>query len=791
MKVPLRWLAEYVPLAFDEKIVKELAQQLTAAGLEVEGITTIGELSGAVVGKVIDQRPHPHADRLSICQLDLGDEEIEVVCGAPNVIVGGKVPVIRAAGRLPTGFVIEKRKIRGVRSMGMICSKEELGLEAKSEGIWNFDPHLDIDLGMDLASLLEFDDFIFDIKVFSNRPDCLGIFGVAREVAAIIQAELHYPAVQLREESRRADELIAITIEDPQDTPRYSARIIEGIVIGPSPLWLEHRLIKAGMRPLLNAVDITNYVMLELGHPLHPFDYDSLAEEIIIRRAHPGEQFRTLDGIDHTLNSTMLLIADTTGPVAIAGVMGGERSGLHRDTTRILLEAACFDPITIRQSAHALSLSTEASYRFERGLDPQMTTQAANRVCSLLQELTGCRILAGIVDRYPAPRKRLSVTLRPPKVQHLLGCPISCEEITEILQRLEIEVTAIGDDLQTEIPSFRTDLVREIDLCEEIARVYGYANIPSIQPQGMLEMGKTDRVEAFKRNVRSILVGLGLTEIITDGFTNEKWSKQLSLTEDDLVMVQNPMTGSQRTLRGTLIPGLMRTVEHNLNHRIIGGMIFELGRTFSRSQGEREVLAGVLFGRKAIPLEGKEQIDLLESKGVVNSLLAAITDQRVTFRSGHSPLFIHPARGGRIEIAGKPSGWLGELAPTIAQSLPQSPRIVLFEISLHELVQFVVDERDREFIPLSKFPPCNRDLSLLVPPSLEEVIIRQAITVHPEVENLFLYDIYQGEKIAPNRSLTYEISFKAADRTLTDEEVDEVIAQIERELQKIDVHIRK
>ncbi|MCI2424806.1 phenylalanine--tRNA ligase subunit beta [Candidatus Acetothermia bacterium] len=791
MKVPLRWLAEYVPLAFDEKSVEELAERLTASGLEVEGITRIGKVSGAVVGKVIDQRPHPHAEHLSICQLDLGDEEIEVVCGAPNLIVGGKVPVIRAAGRLPTGVVIEKRKICGVRSMGMICSKEELGLEAKSEGIWNFKPQLDIALGTDLASLLEFDDFIFDIKVFSNRSDCLGIFGIAREVAAIMQTKLKYPVVQLREESQQADELVRITIEDPQDTPRYSARIIEGVTIGPSPLWLEHRLIKAGMRSLFNAVDVTNYVMLELGHPLHPFDYDSLAEEIIIRRAHHKEVFRTLDGIDHTLNSTTLLIADTTGPVAIAGVMGGERSELHHYTTRILLEAACFNPITIRRSARALSLSTEASYRFERGLDPQMTTQAANRACSLLQELTDCRVLAGIVDRYPAPRKPLSVTLRLPKIHQLLGCPISREEIIAILQRLEIKVTAIGDDLQAEIPSFRTDLEREIDLCEEIARIYGYANIPTIQPRGMLEIGKTDRIERFKRDVRSILVGLGLTEIITDGFTNEKWSERLSLINDDLVMVQNPMTISQKTLRGSLIPGLMSTVEHNLNHRVIGGMIFELGRTFSRSQGEREFLAGALFGRKVIPLEGKAQIDLLEVKGIIQSLLTAITDQRVSFRSDHSLLFIHPARNGRIEIAGHQIGWFGELMPTVAESLPQSARIILFEISLYELSQFVVDERGREFVPLSKFPPCNRDLSLLVPPALEEAMIRQVISVHPEVENLFLYDIYQGEKFAPNRSLTYEISFKAADRTLTDKEVDAIITQIERELQKIDVHIRK
>jgi len=791
MKVPLRWLAEYVPLSFAEKEVTELAMRLTAAGLEVEGITRIKELSGAVVGKVIGQQSHPRADHLSICQLDLGDEEIEIVCGASNLIVGGKVPVIRAAGQLPTGLVIEKKKIRGIKSMGMICSKEELGLEAKSEGIWNFDPQLNIDVGTDIASLLEFDDFIFNIKVFSNRPDCLGIFGIAREVAAIMQAKLHYPVITLCEESQRADELITVTIQDPQDTLRYSARIIDGITIGPSPLWMEHRLIKAGMRPLFNAVDVTNYVMLELGHPLHPFDYDSLAKEIIIRRAHPEEQFCTLDGTDHILNPTTLLITDTTGPIAIAGVIGGKRSRLHHDTTRILLEAACFDPITIRRSARALSISTEASYRFERGLDPQMTTQTADRACALLQEITGCRILSGIVDQYPAPRKDRSITLRPSKIEDLLGCPISRQQIIEILQRLEIETTAAGGNLRAEIPSFRTDLMREIDLCEEIARIYGYDNIPSIQPQGMLEMGKTDRVEVFKRHLRSILVGLGLTEIITDSFVDEKWSEQLSLVNDDLVIVQNPMTSSQQRLRGSLIPGLMRTVTHNLNHRTLGGMIFELGRTFSRSQGEREILAGALFGRKVIPLSGKEKFNLLEMKGIVHSFLTTVTDQMVSFSAAPSPSFIDPAQRGRIEIAGNPIGWFGELLPVIAQSLPQSPRIILFEINLHELLQFVVEEKDKVFVPPSKFPPCTRDLSLLVPPSLEEAMIHQVIITHPEVANLFLYDIYQGEQTASNRSLTYEISFQATDRTLTAKEVDAVIAQIEKELQKINVSIRK
>ena len=357
MKVPCRWLAEYVEIDVDEKTVRALADRLTLAGLEVEGIQATGGVRGAVIGRVLTHRPHPGSDHLSLCQVDLGSEAIELVCGAANVLDGATVPVALVGGELPGGLRIVERKIRGVLSRGMICSRAELGLEARSAGIWNLDPRLCLPLGSDLNDHLEFDDFVLDVKVTSNRPDCLAVYGIAREVAVLLRRELLPIPSPLRESPPQASERFSVEVEDPSDTPRYGARLFSGIAVGPSPLRLEHRLSKAGMRPLSNVVDVTNYVMLELGHPLHPFDADLVAEKISVRRARAGEAFRTLDGVERALSREVLLIADKDGPLALAGVMGGERSEIRETTTRVLLEAASFQPSTVRRSARSVAVA--------------------------------------------------------------------------------------------------------------------------------------------------------------------------------------------------------------------------------------------------------------------------------------------------------------------------------------------------------------------------------------------------------------------------------------------------
>ncbi len=788
MKVPCRWLAEYVELEVSEREVLALAERLTLSGLEVEGITRVPRPQGAVVGRVLEHRPHPDSDHLSLCRVDLGDRETEIVCGAQNVVDGAAVPVVVAGGVLPGGFKITRRKVRGVVSDGMICSKAELGLEEKSPGIWNFDPEFDFPPGTDLNEILEYDDFVLDIKVTSNRPDCLGIYGIAREVAAVTGKTLRPIELSFTESDPPAGEFFSVVIEDPADTPRYTARLMSGVRIGPAPLVMQHRLIKAGMRPLSNVVDVTNYVMLELGHPLHPFDADLLGEEIRVRRAKRGESFRTLDGIERPLSDEVLMIADNRDGLAIAGVMGGERSEISDGTTRVLLEAAAFDPVTIRRSARAVGLRTEAAQRFERGVDPEGVPRAASRAVHLLQKLTGCTVHKGLIDAYPAPRRPWTVRLRPARAEAVLGIEVDKDWIKAVLDKLEIGVEEDGDTLIATIPTFRTDLTREADLIEEIGRIYGYDRFPSVPPRAVLRMGRKNPLEAYKDRAREILTGLGVNEAVTDGFAKLDWRAALGLPDDGLVRPRNPMAADQKALRDRLIPGLLAVVRTNLNRGVVGGMIFETGRVFSED-GERDALSAAFFGRTGIPLRGKEEVDLLQAKGILMDLLAGLGVDGARIEPADPPPFFHPGRGGRVLVGKDEVGVFGELSPAIAADRLDGVRVILFELDLEGLFARRVEEKT--FTPLPRYPASKRDLSLLVPEGLPEEEVRAAIAAEKRVEGVLLYDLYQGDQVAPGyKSLTYELTLRAPDRTLTDEEVAKAISRIERRLAQLGVKLR-
>jgi len=788
MKVPCRWLAEYVDIEVTEEGIARLAERLTLAGLEVEEITYVPGVSGAYVGRVLRSVPHPNSDHLSLCHLDIGSEEVDVICGADNVVEGKLVPVITVGGELPGGFKIGERKLRGVTSHGMICSKAELGLEAKSDGIWNFDDSLDLPLGTDINELLEFDDYVLQIKVTSNRPDCMGIYGIAREVAAITGAKLRPLDLSVEESEPSIDqEGFAVVVEDAGDTPRYTARLMSGVKIAESPLRLQHRLLKAGMRPLANVIDITNYVMLEMGQPLHPFDADRIGKTITVRRARGGDRFRTLDGVERELTDDVLMITDELGGLAVAGVMGGERSEIRPDTKRVLLESASFEASVIRRSSRALGLRSEASQRFERRVDPQGVIDASNRTAHLLQELFGCKVHKGFVDSAPESSPRRELHLRTSRVRSLLGIDVKQDDIASILGRLKIETSADGQDLVASIPSYRSDLVREVDLIEEVGRIYGYDRFPSVPPRGTLKIGRKDAAELYKDRVRDILTGLGMNEVVTDGFDKSEWRRILGLPGDDLVSVRNPMIASQASMRSSLLPGLLSVVEANLNQRVDGGMIFEVGRIFSASRGEGESLAGVLFGRTNIPLHGKEEVDLLAAKGIITDLLDAL---RVPMKvEPTQAAFLHPGRSGEIIAGRERIGLFGEIAPRITQSLPAQPRVIAFEIDLDVTRKFTA--RHVTFTPLPRYPMSKRDLSLLAPLDLPEEKIRKAIEAEKMVEQVLLYDQYQGEQVGSGkRSLTYEVTLRASDRTLTDEEVAKAIARVEKRLAKIDVSLR-
>jgi len=789
MKVPCRWLADYVEIEVTEESIDQLAQRLTLAGLEVEGIERTGSLTGAVVGRVVACRPLPDSDHLSLCNVDLGSETVEIVCGAPNVAAGMTVPVVTPGGELPGGFKIERRKIRGRVSNGMICSKAELGLEEKSEGIWDFPAELNLMLGTDLNDLFEYDDFILDIKVPSNRPDCASVYGLAREVAAALDRPLAKIDTSVEEALPPITDLVRIEIEDPTDTPRYAAKLMEGVRIGPSPLRMQHRLIKTGMRPLANVVDATNYVMLELGQPLHPFDADLVQEPVVIRRATEGEVFRTLDSLDHQLSPEVLMIGDQDGGLALAGVMGGERSEIRPETSRVLLEIASFFGYRIRMSARSMSLRSEASLRFERDLNPETIPFAAARATNLIQKLTGCQVHAGLADAYPAPVEPKTLRLRPERAVAVLGIDVDRAACLDILTRLQIPSEVDGDAIRATVPAHRRDLEREADLIEEVGRIYGYDRLSSQSPSPVLRIGHKDRIERDKDRVREALVGQGLIEVITDGFDNRAWREILGQPDNDLIRILNPMTQGQTALRNSLLPDMLSVVETNLSQGVDGGMIFEWGRTFTQSGGEQETLGGALFGRTGTPMKGKEMVSLPLAKGILDQLFARLNLHDVAIAPEETPSFLHPSQSAWFERAGVRMGFMGALDPSLIEQFAIQVPIILFEFSGTDLT--TETERAIRYEKVSQFPASKRDLSVSAPRSLPEAQVRQILLQELAVHSALLYDTYQGEQIASDeKSLTYELSFRVADRTLTDGEVSVSISRIAKELEALDVHLR-
>ena len=789
MKVPCRWLADYVDIEVSDEAVARLAERLTLAGLEIEGIEKTGGLCNAVVGRVVSSDPLPKSDHLTLCAVEIGSETVEIVCGASNVVNGAFVPVVLPGGELPTGLKIERRKIRGTTSNGMICSKEELRLEDRSEGIWNLEPGLGLSVGTDLAALLEYDDTVFDVKVPSNRPDCASIYGVAREVAALLDRPLADLAIDVEETLPPTADRIRIEIENPADTPRYAVRLMAGITIAPAPLRMQHRLIKAGMRPLSNVVDATNYVMLELGHPLHPFDADLVEEPIVIRRAKPGETFRTLDAVDRRLNEDVLMIADERGGLALAGVMGGHRSEIRPETTRLLLEIATFTGYTIRNSSRAAGLRSEASQRFERRIDPDSVSLAAERAAHIIQRLTGCRVHRGLSDAYPAPSKRRTLQLRPERASLVLGLDLDHATCLDVLRRLRIDAKPDAAKIVASIPYFRPDLEREADLIEDVGRIYGYDRLKAAAPTPTLLIGRKDPTERTKDRIREILTGLGMIEVVGDGFDKRAWREALGLPDDDMVRVLNPMTVAQSMLRSSLLPGILSIVETNLSRGVDGGMIYEVGRIFSASKGERDALGGALFGRTGIPLRGKERVCLPIAQGILGDLFKRLRLDGVSFDSECPPPYLHPARGARIVRGGRPIGILGEVAPALVERFAVPTTVLVFECTAADLTINV--DAPIAYAELPRFPASRRDLSVSAPAGLPEAAVREAILAEPEVEAALLYDLYMGKQVGEGRkSLTYELAFRAADRTLTDPEVDGIVSRIESSLGKLDVHLR-
>ncbi len=798
MKITFNWLAEYIDFDWDWP---ELVERLTLSGLEREAVTDLAAcLSGVVVGGVLERSQHPNADRLSVCRVDLGGPEpTTIICGAPNVSPGQKVAVITPGNSLPDGTRIRKAKIRGIESQGMICSEVELGLGEDTSGIMVLPD--DYHIGADFAVEAGLDDVLIEFEVTPNRPDCLSVLGIAREVGALNGSPLRRPfdPRSLVETGSPAAEVATIDIEDTAGCPRYVGRVIRGVRIGSSPQWLQDRLRGVGLRPINNVVDVTNFVMMELGQPLHAFDLDRLEDSrIVVRRARSGERLKMLDGSELDLDEEILVIADGRRPVAVAGIMGGADSEVTAQTTDILLESAHFSPSLIRAGATRLGMATDASARFERGTDWAMPPLAADRAAQLIAETAGGSIAPGRLDACPGELVAPVIRLRPDRVNALLNTDLDGEACGRILELLGCRVERHDGALMVTVPSFRPDLTREADLIEEVGRIHGYHHIEESRtirsPVPTAGGGDFHTQLAMRRR----LAGLGLDEVVTNTIVERSWIEASGYPVSEALELANPPTEGQCLLRPTLIPSLMDVARRNLNQRAESVAIFELGKRFRRqddgkTDGEELCLAGLWSGLAGISpwKSDRRPVDFLDIKGLLESFLA---DLRPGFASAQHDLF---RRGhcARIEAEGGAFlGYMGELAEHLAASFDLGDGIYIFEVGYRSLAESL-GALERSFKPLPKFPPIERDLAVVVEEAVPaEQLVAEIRAVEPNlIESVHLFDVYAGDQVAAqHKSLAFSLRLRSGERTLEDREADAVVKRVLSRLQqRFDARLRE
>jgi len=792
VKVSYRWLQDYTSIPWSPE---ELAERLTMAGIEVESIERLApELSHVYIGEIVKVEPHPSAE-LSVCQIDVGNQVLTIVCGAPNARVGIKVPVALAGAVLPSGMQIKEATLHGVVSYGMACSEEELGLGDDHTGIMELPD--DVQVGQDLVTALGLDDQILDVSVYANRPDLMSMLGIAREVATLAGTKLQYPDLELIEVEQAIEDLTSITVEDTDKCPRYCARIITNVTMKASPLWMQQRLRAAGMRPINVVVDITNFVMLETGQPLHAFDYEQLIENrIVVRTPSASEvKFVTLDGIERELTKDMLMICDAHKPVCIGGVMGGANSEVTDQTKTILLEAANFKAANIRRTARNLAISSEAAARFEKGIDPNATIMAINRAAKLLAELAGGLVVRGIIDVNHADVGTRTIQLRPRQVNNLLGTDIDQDVMVDILTRLELKVDQSVEPWQVEIPSFRRDLELECDLIEEIARFWGYEQIPVTLPIDKGSVGGESRELALIAKIKAKLVGAGLSEIMTYSFVNRQSLIQAGLDQIPelaaTIALANPLTEDHAVMRTSILPSILECASYNFSRQQQNLSLFEIGAVYLADQlplqerpKEERRLALLLAGGRSPRhwSHGADTYDFYDLKGLVELILADFTLDCV-WEKGTLPIF-HPGRQSQVLADGEVIAVLGEVHPEIQKNYRLTERVYVADISLERLLQ--AEKLIPEFQPLPKYPSVDRDLAVMVaediPVGLLVEELRQA--GGSLLQSVDIFDVYQGQQIASgNKSVAFSFVFQA-DRNLTDEEVNDQLNNMYQALQK-------
>lgn len=782
MKITYNWLKEFVD--FDHS-PDQLAALLTMLGLEVEAMEKLNsDMDDVVVAQVVEKRQHPNADKLSICRVDNGTEVLDVVCGAQNYKQGDTVALAQIGAALPGDFKIKRSKIRGEESCGMLCSEKELGLAAESAGIMVLSPDI-APLGTPLFSALGMKDTMFEIGLTPNRADCLSVIGIAREIAAKLGVMVKYPVSPAAESEIKVESVIGVTIEDAEFCPRYAARYITGCTVAPSPEWLVKRLNAIGLRSINNVVDVTNFVMMELGQPLHAFDCDRLAgKRIVVRRGGEGEVFTTLDDQQRALTASDLVICDAERPVALAGVMGGLNSEIEATTTSILLESACFKPSAVRKTSKRLGLHTESSHRFERGIDIGGVTRALDRAAALIALLAGGSVAQGALDIYPGKSAPLSIMFRPEKANSLLGISLERDQMLDILSRLECTISELaGDTVEVTPPSYRIDIEREIDLIEEVARLNGFDRIPATMPIARVVSDRPTFHQQLEKRVRDILANHGMNEIINFSFTAPDAACKLMLSEDDLrrvfIKLANPLVDEQSVMRTTLLPGLLETTARNMNFRSLDLKLFEMRRVYLPVEGDtmpREPLfvVGALTGSRDAGgwCKTDEPVDFYDAKGIIENLLDVLKIGGISWVSDNPEPYFHPGKSCTIFSGRERIGTVGEIHPTVQENFSLEKPVFCFELDFEKLVK--LSHNKAAIVAPSRFPDSTRDIAMLVSDDLPYVKIFDCVNglKIKEIEDVEIFDVYRGAGIQDGfKSIAIRIRYRSYNKTLTDEEI--------------------
>ena len=800
MKASIEWLKEYSYIDVD---AVKLGDILTMTGSKVETIEQRGnDIKNVVVGKILEIVKHPDSDHLVITQMDLGDEKVQIVTGADNIKVGDIVPVAKDGSELPRGVKIKKGKLRGIDSCGMMCSVGELGLDINQytgqieHGIMILDKNLENKLGEDIVDILNLREDIIDFEITPNRPDCLAIEGLGRETAVSLGKEFKNPRKNIDElkiEDKNEIEGLKVEIETPDLCYRYIARLVKNVKIAPSPEWLVRRLNACGIRSINNIVDITNYVMLEMGQPMHAFDINSIeGKHIIVRRAKNGEKITTLDEEERTLDENDLVIADETKPVAIAGVMGGMNSEIEKDTETVVFESASFYGGAVRKTAKKVGLRTESSSRFEKGLSPENALRAINRAMELVEELNAGEVVEGKIDVYPTKQKTNKINLDYDRINKLLGTEISKEEMIDTLEKLNIKVE---NDIAI-APYFRTDIEQLVDIAEEVLRFYGYDKLDTTLVESDTTIGIRNKEQKIEQKIKNVLVNSGLSEIYTYGFVSDKDLEKSKINKDlkeTSILIQNPLSDEYRLMRPSTIPSMMQTLATNANKKNSSAKLFDISKSYKNINNEVE--------NGEVPLQENiltigmygDDIDFYTVKGLIENVLETSSINRYDIVRETENESYHTGRCANIKVGIDVIATIGEVHPEVLDNYGIEKRAYLAEVNLSKVTKY--SKVNKKYVEVPKFPAVERDIAIIVDEKVEVGQIEKIITKKAKklLEKMKLFDIYRNEKLGENKkSVAYSLIFRDKNRTLSDEEINGVMETIIGELQKtLNAELRK